>query len=105
VYVSSYSHLSVELLSDCGWAVAGCSSPTSWLGTLLPSWVVRYWPVIQRLMVTLVMLTVIRMGYFIPIPGVDLTSLPAAGYGLEGEMTYGSWKQLGASTRPAMWAL
>jgi preprotein translocase subunit SecY len=41
--------------------------------------------VLQRLLVTLGMLMIIRLGYFIPVPGVDLGSLPAAAYGMEGE--------------------
>jgi hypothetical protein len=52
---------------------------------LLPSWLRRNWPVLQRLLVTLGMLVIIRLGYFIPVPGVDLGSLPAAAYGMEGK--------------------
>jgi hypothetical protein len=31
------------------------------------------------------MLVIIRLGYFSLVPGVDLGSLPAAAYGIEGE--------------------
>jgi preprotein translocase subunit SecY len=46
--------------------------------------------VLQRLLVTLGILVIIRLGYFIPVPGVDLGSLPAAAYGMEGERLGGS---------------
>jgi preprotein translocase subunit SecY len=46
---------------------------------------VRYWPILTRLCVTLGMLTIIRLGYFIPVPGVDMAQLPAAAGGMEGE--------------------
>lgn len=52
---------------------------------LLPGWVVRYWPILTRLFVTLGMLAIIRLGYFIPVPGVDMAQLPAAAGGMEGE--------------------
>lgn len=45
----------------------------------------RYWPILARLFVTLGMLTIIRLGYFIPVPGVDMARLPAAADGMEGE--------------------
>jgi preprotein translocase subunit SecY len=56
-----------------------------WQLLLLPAWLRRNWPVLQRLLVTVSMLLIIRLGYFIPVPGVDLGSLPAAAYGMEGE--------------------
>ena len=55
------------------------------VSALVPSWVVRYWPILGRLAVTLGMLAIIRAGYFIPVPGVDMARLPAAVGGLEGE--------------------
>jgi hypothetical protein len=55
------------------------------LSALLPGWVVRYWPILTRLCVTLGMLAIIRAGYFIPVPGVDMARLPAAVGGMEGE--------------------
>ncbi|KAF6257493.1 pre protein translocase secY subunit [Scenedesmus sp. NREL 46B-D3] len=72
-----------------------------WQRRLLPGWLRRNWPVLQRLLVTLGMLVVIRLGYFIPVPGVDLGSLPAAAYGMEGERMmralYGQAQALPAS--------
>lgn len=65
------------------------------LSRLLPSWVVRYWPILTRLFVTLGMLTIIRLGYFIPVPGVDMAQLPAAVGGMEGETGRGGTGQHG----------
>ena len=56
---------------------------------LLPGWLVRYAPILSRLCVTLGMLTIIRLGYFIPVPGVDMARLPAAVGGMEGEAAAG----------------
>jgi hypothetical protein len=50
----------------------------------LPSSLLRYGPILGRLVVTVGMLTVIRLGFFIPVPGLDLTQLPAATHGMEG---------------------
>lgn len=61
----------------------------------------RYWPILARLFVTLGMLTIIRLGYFIPVPGVDMARLPAAADGMEGERMmralYGQAQALPAS--------
>jgi len=51
---------------------------------LLPDPLVLYWPVIKRLCVTVAMLAIIRMGYFIPLPGVDMQALPSATASTEG---------------------
>lgn len=59
---------------------------------LLPSVLTRHWPVLQRFLVTLGMMAVIRAGHYIPLPGVDMASVPssagataaAAAVGVEG---------------------
>jgi hypothetical protein len=62
-----------------------CHSSTWSPASLLPGWVMRYWPILARLCVTLGMLTIIRLGYFIPVPGVDMARMPAAVGGQEGK--------------------
>lgn len=44
------------------------------------------------------MLTIIRLGYFIPVPGVDMAQLPAAAGGMEGEGlgSWAGWEGLGS---------
>jgi preprotein translocase subunit SecY len=51
-----------------------------------------YWPIIQRALVTLLMLGIVRMGYFIPLPGVDLASLPVNTAATEGETVGGFYQ-------------
>lgn len=53
---------------------------------LLPDALLLYWPVLQRMCVTVAMLAIIRMGYFIPLPGVDMQALPTAVTTTEGDM-------------------
>eukprot|EP00879_Flechtneria_rotunda_P019900 GHRR01020916.1.p1 GENE.GHRR01020916.1~~GHRR01020916.1.p1 ORF type:complete len:458 (+),score=125.90 GHRR01020916.1:187-1560(+) len=72
-----------------------------WYQRLVPSWLQRNWPVVQRLLVTVTMLVIIRCGYFIPVPGVDLAALPTATSAMEGERMmralYGQAQALPAS--------
>jgi hypothetical protein len=62
----------------------GRASALQRLSALLPASLVRHWPIVARLLVTLGMLAIIRCGYFIPLPGLDLSNLPAAAHGMEG---------------------
>lgn len=83
VLIGTPSSVDVNVLVVWCGCLAACSA--SGLSALLPGWVVRYWPILTRLFVTLGMLTIIRLGYFIPVPGVDMAQLPASVGGMEGE--------------------
>ena len=53
----------------------------------LLSWCRKYRDMLQRIAVTVAMLTIMRSGMFIPLPGVDLVHLQDASVGTEGEVT------------------
>ncbi len=58
------------------------------LRRLAPEWLVPHLPILQRLAFTVSMLTCIRVGYYIPLPGVDMAMLPA----MEAGASEGGWR-------------
>jgi hypothetical protein len=53
------------------------AAPSAWLPPALR----RNWPLLKRIAVTVAMIAVIRAGYYIPLPGVDVARLPSAAVG------------------------
>ncbi len=58
-------------------AAAAAGGSRGGAASWLPPAVARNWPLIQRLLVTVAMIAVIRMGYYVPLPGADMQRLPS----------------------------